>query len=250
MKEIYIRNLVRLGLTEGEAKVYLALLGLGSSTVGPVTERSGVSSSNVYGILQRLIEKGIVSFIIKSKTRYYQAAPPKNLADYLRRKELELEEQRHIFKTLIPELTAHALGTSQQYAELFFGLKGLKAAYEKLYSRPEKTEILRFFCIKFKTDTPDKFYLSYEKTYLQKGIRNRGISNPDYKTSLYVKKSVWGNLRYVRFPIPPNIDIYQNKFVLISWEDEQNPVTIYIESEGIAEPLKRYFDSVWDKATR
>ena len=62
-----IQNLVNLGLTEGEAKVYTALLGTGSSTVGPIVKASGVASSNIYDILERLIEKGLVSFIIKSK---------------------------------------------------------------------------------------------------------------------------------------------------------------------------------------
>ena len=69
-KEIF--DLLKIGLTEGESKVYLALTELGSSTVGPIVKKSGVAYSNIYDILHRLIEKGIVSFIIKNKTRYFQ----------------------------------------------------------------------------------------------------------------------------------------------------------------------------------
>jgi len=78
-----ILDLLKLGLTEGEAKVYIALSGLGSSTVGAIVKKSGVAYSNIYDILNRLIEKGIVSYIIKSKTKYFQAASPSNLIDYL-----------------------------------------------------------------------------------------------------------------------------------------------------------------------
>ena len=63
--ELY--DLLKIGLTEGEAKVYIALTELGSSTVGPIVKKAKVAYSNVYDILNRLIEKGIVSFITKNK---------------------------------------------------------------------------------------------------------------------------------------------------------------------------------------
>jgi sugar-specific transcriptional regulator TrmB len=66
-------ELTKLGLTEGEAKVYLALLKLGSSTVGPIVKKSKVAYSNIYEVLERLISKGLVSFIKKEKTKYFQA---------------------------------------------------------------------------------------------------------------------------------------------------------------------------------
>ena len=61
--------LENIGLTDGEIKVYLALIKLGSSTSGPITDKSGVSRSKIYNILERLIQKGLVSYTIKEKTR-------------------------------------------------------------------------------------------------------------------------------------------------------------------------------------
>ena len=64
-----LANLIReAGLTEGESKVYLALLKLDSSTSGPIIEESGVANSIIYRILDSLSEKGLVSYIIKEKT--------------------------------------------------------------------------------------------------------------------------------------------------------------------------------------
>ena len=57
-------------LTEGEAKVYEALLFLGSSTVGPIVTRSKVSYSNIYEVCDRLTAKGLVSHIVKEKTKH------------------------------------------------------------------------------------------------------------------------------------------------------------------------------------
>ena len=75
-------ELQKIGLTDGEAKVYLALTEIGSSTVGPIVKKANVAYSNVYDILNRLIEKGIVSFILRNKTKYFQAASPRNLMDW------------------------------------------------------------------------------------------------------------------------------------------------------------------------
>ena len=37
-------TLERIGLTQGESRTYLALLGLGQTTTGPIVEKSGVST--------------------------------------------------------------------------------------------------------------------------------------------------------------------------------------------------------------
>ena len=96
--------LENIGLTEGEIKVYLALIKLGPSTSGPITDSSGVSRSKVYNILERLMQKALVSFIIKQKTRYYQAEDPTKIRSYLNKKQHEFELQKAEVDKLIPEL--------------------------------------------------------------------------------------------------------------------------------------------------
>src|SRR3989338_7547002 len=96
--------LQKIGLNKSEVKVYLNLLELGSSTTGPIMDKAKVSSSKIYGILERLIEKGLVSFIIKSKTKYYQASSPEAIFDYINEKEEEMEKQKEQIKKIIPEL--------------------------------------------------------------------------------------------------------------------------------------------------
>ena len=71
-----ISALKEAGLTDGETRTYLALLEVGSSTIGPVLKKSGVNRSIIYRIIEKLIKKGLVSYITKEKTKYYQAAPP------------------------------------------------------------------------------------------------------------------------------------------------------------------------------
>ena len=71
-----VELLEAIGLTKSEIKVYLALLELGSSTTGPIVEKSGASSSKIYEILEKLIQKGLVGHVIKAGKKHFEAAPP------------------------------------------------------------------------------------------------------------------------------------------------------------------------------
>src|SRR3989344_1358045 len=143
-KEYY--ELLKVGLTDGKSKVYLALSELGSSTVGPVVKKSGIAYSNIYDVLDRLIKKGIVSFVIKSKTKYFQAATPKNLLIYLENKAKEISAQKDDLKKILPQLEKLQESVKSQEAEVFIGKKGLRTAYEKmLKGKTKKDEVLYFY---------------------------------------------------------------------------------------------------------
>ena len=79
------RLLEGLGLTKGEIKVYFALLEIGSSTTGEVIKKAKVSRSKVYEMLDRLIDRGLVSFVIRENTKYFEAADPDHILHYVRR---------------------------------------------------------------------------------------------------------------------------------------------------------------------
>ena len=244
-----VHDLIRLGLTHGEAKVYLALLELGSSTVGPVSKRSGVAYSNIYSVLDRLIKKGLASTIIKERTSYFQAANPTYLKDYLTKKQDELEEQRKSLDTIIPRIQTLQGFTAPQSAELFIGTKGLRSAYEKFFRSPSKKDEYRFFYIhdKLYGKKADLFYLSIASLF--KGINGRGIADQatrKSKSAILFTQHKLLKYRYVLFPVPGNIELYKGQILLIAWED---PVTtILIQSKSIAQRMAVYFEEVWKKA--
>src|SRR3989344_1268060 len=91
-------------LTKSEVSVYLALLDLGSSSTGKIVDKSQVSSSKIYEILDRLMQKGLVSFVIKEGVKHFEAAPPDRILDYAEEKEKEMKQQKEGLKSLIPEL--------------------------------------------------------------------------------------------------------------------------------------------------
>jgi len=88
--------LQKFGLTENEAQVYLILLRLGSATASEITQKSGIHRINVYDILERMQEKGLVSYVMIGKRKHYEAADPKRI--------LEIEEERKKdIQSIIPD---------------------------------------------------------------------------------------------------------------------------------------------------
>jgi sugar-specific transcriptional regulator TrmB len=241
-------DLLKIGLTEGEAKVYLALSEIGSSTVGPIVKKARVAYSNVYDILQRLMEKGVVSVIIKNKTRYFQAASPSNLMDYLDKKEDKISKQKKALEKTIPELEKLQKIKPQQEAEVFLGTKGLKAAYGKLMSGAQANDENLFFYVHEDeySKASDLFYLSI--TDMIKHVPTRGITNESYRKSKFMKKAKWIELRTVDFPVPGHIETCGNKVLLISWKKPMTATLIH--SQNIAENIRNYFNSVWKIAKK
>ena len=75
-----------IGLTQGEIKVYLALLELGETNAGPIKKKLHIQNSVVHLCLNNLIQKGLVSYIEKGKRNFYTAIDPKHLIEFIEEK--------------------------------------------------------------------------------------------------------------------------------------------------------------------
>ncbi len=113
------KTLLKLGLEEQEIKTYLALLDFGGSTATKLSEKTGLGRVHMYQITNKLIEKGLASYIIKNNVRYFSAADPETLLE-------ELEEKEENLKKILPELKARqTLINFETKVEIFRGLEGI-----------------------------------------------------------------------------------------------------------------------------
>ena len=253
---MYETELRRLGLTDGESRVYIVLLKIGSSTVGPITKNSGVAYSKIYDVLERLLNKGLVSFTIKDKTRYFQALEPVRIKEYLEKKKLEIKENEELLDKIIPSLNLISDKENKQDSEIFIGEKGIMTAYDILLEKAEKNSILRFFYMHDKK-YDDKVYefcygkINYNNKKIapvlkEKKIEWRGIINEGNIGKKLAKPPRQINQKYVKFPVPGNIDITDNSILITTWSEK--PLGILIQSKEIAENFRNYFDNIWSIA--
>ncbi len=239
-------ELKKLGLTEGEASVYLALLKLNSSTVGAIVKESGISYSKIYEVLGRLMGKGLVSFTLKEKTKHFQSVKPNRLLEFIRQKEEEVRKNKEMLQKILPALEGMSGNKDNQTAEIFIGLKGLKTAYDLLLKDYSKKIPLSFFYVHDEkySEIANDFYEKEFNHFKELGVKVRGVSNADLKKSKsFVKPPKFIDLKFIDFPLPSTIDIYQDKILLTTWRDK--PFAYLITSREISENLMNYFDKVW-----
>lgn len=82
--EPIVASLQELGLSMYEARLYLGLLTAGAQNGNELSRRSGVPSSKVYAMLERLADEGIVAQMRRENTVEYVCIPPEDLLHKLR----------------------------------------------------------------------------------------------------------------------------------------------------------------------
>ena len=80
-------NLIQFGLSEKEAKVYLACLELDDSVASEIAIKSNLPRTLVYDILERLIDLGLISYSIRDNKKFFRASDPEELLRILHEKE-------------------------------------------------------------------------------------------------------------------------------------------------------------------
>jgi sugar-specific transcriptional regulator TrmB len=227
-------------LTENEKKVYLALLKIGETTASKILKKTGLQNSVFYRTIHRLMEKGFVTYVLKGKIKHFKAASPEMFLTQIKRKESEIKE-------LIPQLK-EIQESSQNFttAEVFVGMKGILSMYYSLIENAKKGEKYYFFGPKEDSamDAMKDVYVPFRLYREERGIVVYGLNQKNIKK--YISKPSKVQEKFVDFPLPPNMAIFRNKVVLVSWGEI--PTGILIESKDIAEQYKELFLDIWKRA--
>jgi len=237
------RDLQNLGLSQREAKVYVALLALGSTTVGPISNKTTISSPKIYPTLQKLQEKGLVSHIIVSKTKYFQALSPNNLLRTIKEKEA-------LFTELVPQLEAlQFLQNTIPTAEIFQGFASTKTLFDDIVSKMDMDSFYYVFAFKdqYKTNNTAKYFVqNFHKILEELNVDDRLIAHTSVKNEVLEAYSGNTNVkkRFSQASFPAGLIITKNFIIIDSWEKEA--VHIRINSSAIAKQYALFFESMWD----
>ena len=230
-----------LGLTNAEIKIYLSLLELGSSTAGPIIEKSGLQSSVVHITMKRLIDKGFASFVKEGKVNHYQASDPKNIIDYI-------DEKKEKFQEILPILLSKQyLSKNKPETTMFHGIKGIK---ELLYSLLE-TDGKKHHTIgssKQSLMLGDQWWISYHKKRAAKNIEAMLILNESLKPWKAETKYPKSQVRYTKQGFEPLTEtiIRNDKIGIIIWSEK--PFGILIHNKIVAVSYENYFQLLWKQA--
>lgn len=229
-------DLGQIGLTKNEGKVYLALLELGPSLAGQISRKTGLHRRNIYDITERLIQKGVIGYIVKNNRRLFEPVSPKRLKEILDEKQQSLDE-------ILPHLNELYEQTKEKQETNFYkGSEGLKTIFQ---DQLESKEILILGASNSAFEILPFYFKWYDLARRKKKIKVKIIANKQFNKPILLSE-----IRYLpeKYTNPLAINIYRDKVAIILWK--KPPLAIVIKNEEIAESYKKYFELIWKSARK
>jgi len=240
-------ELEQLGLTKIESRVYGALISLGSTTTGPLVKKTELHRATVYDALKRLMEKGLVTFIIKEKTKYFRVVNPEHFLDLIQEKKLEIENKEKTARKIIEKLNQiKEQAKIKESASIFQGKRGVKTIFEDILNYKEYLAFASGG--KFK-EVLGIYFDQFQIKKRQKKIKSLILIDEALKGSDYVK-SIRGEIRFLpkEYNYPTATFIYENKVAFFVFTEY--PTAFLIESKEVAESYRSYFELLWKLAKK
>ena len=228
------------GLTENESKIYLLLLETGEAIASEIAKNTEISRPHVYDSINRLMDKGLVSYVIKNNKRYFKSANPKELINYLEEEKDKINDKQKEIKQIIPTLLKiRKEKKTETSMEVYEGKEGLKTVLMDIVNYGN--DFVAFGAThKFEEVLPI-FSKIFVKRRERKNIHGKIIvckgENP-IETKLNHYK--WIPEEY---SLPSSTIVYGDKTATIIWSGA--PLGIIINSKEVADSYKSYFKLLW-----
>lgn len=259
-KAVMLDELKKIGLSENEAKVYLALLELGSEPAQEVAKKSEVKRATTYVQLEALMKLGLVTSFEKPAGRngggtktFFRAEDPEHLIKIAEREKKLARERETALDEILPGLSKLYLSSGERPRVRFFeGIEGVKTMLSGTFQiKTNVKEILGVTDLDSALQVFPKLTEEYTPARVKHGLRSRVIYTGSEGASL--SKTDAEMLRESRFlpknkfPFSGDMSIYGDE-VVISAIKSAKPFGIIIESKEIANSLRAVFELAWQGA--
>ncbi|MBI3033323.1 hypothetical protein HYY69_07645 [Candidatus Woesearchaeota archaeon] len=245
--------LSQLGLSQNEIKVYFGLLTLGTTTTTPLVRAVKIPISKIYPTLEKLLHKGLVSYIIKNNVKYFQATDPEKLLELIGNKQKDLLQQKQQLEKLIPQLKLKQQETPEkEEATIYEGIKGLETVYDDLLRSMEKGD--EYYVINLHPqDNYQRYQLFYRKYHMKRDAKGVHVHILTHTSQKKLAKTIFKglhhcSLRFTSEALPSSMLIYKNKVATLLLRED--PVIIVVESQQNTQQYKHFFQTLWKQGKK
>jgi len=234
--------LQKLGLTDKESRVYLALLAVGQSSANAIARAAGLKRPTTYVVLEDLRKRGLVLKMPGSQKQMFSAISPQELVYEMKKNVTEAEH-------LLPELmNIYSNSTSRVRTVQFEGVEGIRQLMEYGLKEMEGGELVAFWAIAANVPRElSDYFPEWAEKLKQRHITMRGIVPHHASLESYrqADKKYGRDIKIVpfeQFSSEVAIDTSKN-FVRI--HDYKNLQGVVIENADIAKTVREIFEMVW-----
>jgi hypothetical protein len=199
--------------------------------------------------LARLAQKGLVSHIVKDKTRHFQAAEPSRIRGYLEKKERDFKKQREEIEKILPQLEKQQKTARKiRAAQIFEGFRGIQTVHEHTYLKLKRGE--EYFYLGVPAFQEEKYHLYWQRDHKRReraGIKCRLLFNQGTDREILENRNRFRgcDARYMPVGIETPAWIMGYKDVTIIGLQSKKGMAIEIINEEIADSFRKYFETFW-----
>jgi sugar-specific transcriptional regulator TrmB len=252
-----ISNIEDLGLSNKEARIYVASLMVGPSGVQSIADYSGIKRVTTYVILESLVSLGLVSQSVKGKKTLFIAEDPTNLRRLLDKREQEVKDQKQSFEAILPQLAGLKSLPKESTTVKFYdtpeGIRGLFGTFfdtyqgrlDMVYGVSNLDQLHAFFPeMKESNSNPQRTRKHVKSKFLYTSERGAIYHDSDAamnRTSRFVPPE--------KFPFKGDFNIIGDHIIMISFTTA-NPLAITIKNQDLAASMLAIFELIWEQAAQ
>lgn len=238
-----------LGLEDGEAEIYVALL-REPSTALQLSRATGISRTRVYRVIDSLEKRSLISRHTDDRGTFLVVTDPSNLGAVIASEEVRLKEQQKTLKQMMPLLDALRSNDANLFAvRTYEGYEGLRQmCWHELKA---KGELLSFGAGTIEDIVPNhRWAEKHRELSVQAGYRVREIINSEVDDPTFTANGTYMQQYSCRaispriLPMDNQFIIYNDTVALYHWRQEKK-VGVEIISRTYADTMRNIFEHFW-----
>jgi sugar-specific transcriptional regulator TrmB len=243
--EDYRQSLSEYGLSDNEINVYVTSIKLRESSAQNIAKNAELPRTTVYHILDSLIEKGLMGFVLKGSIKYFQAVKPSKIIDIL-------DQKKKMIASVVPELDK-LFGSMKEKpnVSVFEGLKGIKSVLKDVLE--EKKIIYHYGDIISLQNVLPYAFPQYINERVKRKIPIRILCKKEELHKDLIKSSKKEYREFIFIPegfvFKTSVFIYAGKVAIFNIKEEPHHV-IVINNKDFYETQKNFFELTWKLAKK
>jgi len=234
--------LKNLGLSETEAKVYLACLELDTDSVLHIAKKAEIKRPTCYLTLDNLFTQGLVSKVEKKNTTLYSAEDPNIILN-------SYKEKLANFQDLLPFFHAKFNKGPKPKIRYYEGKEALWEIYSKIISPAKKIYFFGTDIEKLLKNFPNiiDYWVKHYSAQCQESLELVSYNKVGLEYAKIKKKNREVRVMPKNLPVFADVAIIEDKIFIVSLD---NLFGILIESKDLAQTFKNFFLLAWQSAIK
>ena len=246
--EEYLKKLENIGLTKNEARVYIFLLEYQESKTGPICSKLKIPNSHIYHILDRLLDKGIISYKIVNNIKIFRPVNPQSLFSLFREKERQIEKEKEDLKSFISNLQKIKIKEKKENDFKYFeGVNGVRSMFTEFVESFKKDSKVFIASAPIAYEKWNAFLLElFHPPRIKKNVSQKLIVPTRFKKFGEERKKFQPiEIKYSPIEMDTEFGVCGDYTYFLSSVDK--PYALLIKDKNLAKSQIRIFNQIWQQ---